>query len=288
MRLSIITVNYNNASGLRRTLESVVYQTSREFEYIIIDGSSTDDSVEIIHEFQSLFFSSSSEPIPFQWISEPDKGIYHAMNKGIRMAQGEYVQFLNSGDCLANNRVVETMMKELSGGKESGVPVILYGNLLKQMQKGIWRDRCFAGKDISFLGMFTGTLNHSSTYIRRNLFDKYGLYDEGLRIASDWKWFLKVIILGEERPLYADIDVTIFDMNGISSTNRGMSKAEREQVLKEMFPLVIIADYEKWAFPISQMKRLMRFKWIHKFVWFIERCLFKYEQWFVNKEQVYK
>jgi glycosyltransferase involved in cell wall biosynthesis len=279
MKLSIITINYNNAPGLRKTMESVLSQTSQEFEYIIIDGGSTDGSKELIEQS-----AAEDERIAY-WISEPDKGIYHAMNKGIKAAQGEYVQFINSGDRLVASDVVEKMHIQISN---YNFPNILYGNMLKQMPKGLWRDRCFAEKDIPFLGMFTGTLNHSPAWIRRDLFNKYGLYDENLKIVSDWKWYMQAIIIGEEKPVYADIDVIIFDMQGISYTNTALVKTERKQVLKEMFSPAIIADYEKWAFPISQMKRLMRYKWIYKFVWFIERCLCKYEKWFRNKEQVYK
>jgi glycosyltransferase involved in cell wall biosynthesis len=87
MILTIITINYNNGQGLHKTLESVLNQTSRNFEYIVIDGGSTDNSVNTIREFESLFNSSSSGIVPFKWVSEPDNGIYHAMNKGIN--QGE-------------------------------------------------------------------------------------------------------------------------------------------------------------------------------------------------------
>ena len=88
-KISIITINYNNCEGLRRTIESVVNQTCRDFEYIIIDGGSTDGSVDVIKRY--------ADNIDY-WVSEPDKGIYNAMNKGIRMATGDYVQILNSGD----------------------------------------------------------------------------------------------------------------------------------------------------------------------------------------------
>lgn len=96
MKLSIITINYNNREGLRKTIESVVAQTTREFEYIVIDGGSTDGSVDVIKEF--------SDYIDY-WVSEPDKGIYNAMNKGVKVAHGDYCQFLNSGDWLYDSNV---------------------------------------------------------------------------------------------------------------------------------------------------------------------------------------
>jgi hypothetical protein len=198
------------------------------------------------------------------------------MNKGIGMATGEYVQFLNSGDCLASNDVTEKIIAKL---KRNDYPSILYGNMLKDMPDGrVVRDRCFAGQEISFLGFYTGTLNHSPAYIRKDLFDKYGLYDENLRIVSDWKWYLQAIILGKEKPVYTDIDVTLFDMHGISETNKELDKAERKKVLEELIPQTFLSDYNSWAFSISQVKRLKRHPWAYKLVWLIERCLFKIEK----------
>ena len=193
------------------------------------------------------------------------------------MASGKYVQFLNSGDRLIANDVTERMMEAL---KENGYPSILYGNMLKDMPDGsLLKDRSFAGQDITFLGFFTGTLNHSSAYIRRDLFSKYDLYDENLRIVSDWKWYMQAIILGEEKPVYTDIDVTLFDMTGISETNKDLDKEERRRVLTELMPETILRDYDEWAFTIGQVKRLKRHPWAYKMVWFLERCLFKWEKW---------
>jgi glycosyltransferase involved in cell wall biosynthesis len=101
MKLSIITINYNNLEGLKRTYESVVSQTCQDFEWIIIDGGSTDGSKDFIEEHQAQFA---------YWCSEPDKGIYNAMNKGIVKATGEYLQFLNSGDNLVDDKVIEEFL----------------------------------------------------------------------------------------------------------------------------------------------------------------------------------
>ena len=271
IRLSIITINRNNAAGLEKTMQSVLSQTCTDFEYVVVDGSSTDGGVEVIKRFADRFGGR------LRWISEPDKGIYNAMNKGIRMATGDYLEFLNSGDCLASGDVVAKMYAAL---EEKGYPSILYGNMLKAMQDGtILKDRCFAGREISFLGFYTSALNHSPAYIRRSLFDKYGLYDEGLKIVSDWKWYLQAIILGEEKPVYKDLDVTLFDMNGVSETNKDLNKQERAEVLSALIPATFLSDYAAWAFPIDQMKRLKRHPGAYKLVWFIERCLFKLEKW---------
>ena len=267
--LTIVTINRNNEYGLGKTIQSVLSQTITDFEYVIIDGASSDSSIELIRSYSDKFGSR------LKWISEPDKGIYNAMNKGIRRASGEYVQFLNSGDRLASNDVIEKMYKAL---ENNGYPSILYGNMLKDMPYGILRDRCFAGQDITFLGFYNGTLNHSPAYIRKTLFDKYGFYDESLKIVSDWKWYLLAIVLGEEKPVYTDLDVTLFDMNGISETNKELDVSERKQVLSDLIPAAFLADYERWSFSIDQMKRLQRHPWAYKMVWFLERVLFKMEK----------
>ena len=105
-QISIITINYNNASGLEKTIRSVVEQTYNEYEYIIIDGASSDKSKEVIQEYQRY--------IDF-WCSEKDSGIYNAMNKGIQKASGEYLLFLNSGDVLNNSAVLADIHGFLSG-----------------------------------------------------------------------------------------------------------------------------------------------------------------------------
>ena len=270
MILSIITINRNNASGLEKTLKSIAGQTSKDFEHIIVDGASTDDSVELIRKY------ADSRGDRVKWISEPDKGIYNAMNKGITMASGDYIQIMNSGDGLVSDDVTERMLAAL---KDSGYPSILYGNMLKDMPDGrLMRDKCFAGQEITFLGFYKGTLNHSPAYIKRNLFEKYGMYDEDLKIVSDWKWYLQAIILGEEKPVYTDIDVTLFDMHGISETNLELRDKEKAGEMSRMIPDTFLDDYKEWSFPIEQMKRLKRHPWAYRLVWFLERCLFKLER----------
>ena len=269
MKFSIVTINQNNIAGLEKTLQSVAEQTFREFEYIVVDGGSTDGSVEVIGKYESKFAH-------LKWISEPDSGIYNAMNKGLRMASGEYIQILNSGDCLAAPDVTEKMLDEL---EKAGSPSILYGNMVKCFPDGRQlKDKSLAGQEITLLGMYTGTLNHDPAYIRRDLFEKYGYYDESLKVVSDWKWYLQAIVLGGEQPQYVDRDVTLFDMEGISETNKELTKAERKAVLEQLFPKAILDDYERFAFPMDQFQRLQRHPWAYKMVWLLERCLFKIEK----------
>lgn len=317
MTLSIITINYNNAEGLRKTLASVASQTYAEIEHIIIDGGSSDNSVEVIREYESSLALSPHRLIAsrLKWVSEKDTGIYNAMNKGIRMATGEYCQFLNSGDMLAADDVTERMMAALAQqakgerlevrGTENGKadtpastphtlhstptgasrlenhPTIFYGNMKKLLPNGkILHDACNGGNDVTLDMFYRGCLNHSPAYIKRSLFDKYGMYDENLRICSDWKFYMQSIVLGGEKVQYVDIDMTLFDMTGISETNKDLLNNERNQLLKEMVPVGILRDYDNYHFAVHQHKRLKKHH-LWGLVYFIERVLFKLEKWHI-------
>ena len=213
-----------------------------------------------------------------KWVSEPDKSIYNAMNKGIRMASGDYIQILNSADSLAADDVVEKMLVAL---EKAGNPNIFYGNMIKCFPDGRKIvDKGFAGQEITMLGMYRGTLNHDPAYIRRILFEKYGLYDEELKVVSDWKWYLQAIVLGGEKPQYVDMDVTLFDMTGISenSENKEKIRKERRTVLEQLIPSVYLRDYDRYAKDIYLMRRVHRHPWAYKLVRFVERGLFKMEK----------
>lgn len=277
MILSIITINRNNASGLEKTMRSVLAQTFKEFEYVVIDGASTDGSVDVIKGLEPQFEGR------LNWVSEPDSGIYNAMNKGIRMASGDYIQILNSGDMLATPDVTERMLAEVQRitEKEGKKPDIVYGNMTKVDSEG--RILGKSGEvEHSLRQFYSSALNHDCAYIRRDLFEKYGYYDENLKIVSDWKWYLQAIGLGGVVPRYVDIDVTIFDAGGISETNLALRNKERRKVLEEVLPPAILWDYDHHAFDAEQMNRLRKHH-LYWLVYFIERCLFKLEKWHILK-----
>ena len=306
MTLTIITINYNNAAGLRKTMESVLAQTSKDFEYIVIDGAApqppkggvSDRAVieSYVNSVEgqengymrcSFLSSASGRRVGGGFFSESDNGIYHAMNKGIRMAQGEYIHFLNSGDWLVDKHVVEDMLNFLNPltpspsprGEGLGVRCdVLIGNVIAVRPDGKVRYKKY-NPDVSLYTFYRGTIEHTSAYIRRDLFDKYGLYDENLKIVSDWKWYLQVVGLNKARVQFTDRYVTCFDTSGISSTNLQLDKSERRRVLEELLPAAVLADYDKYTFDIEQMQRLKRYPVIYKSVWFVERCLFKLDKW---------
>lgn len=276
VKLSIVTINFNDAAGLRKTLQSVAEQTCKEFEHVIIDGGSKDDSKSVIEEY------ARKADYSVVWVSEPDNGIYNGMNKGLKKATGDYIQILNSGDMLAAANVVERMMQAL---KDNDYPNMLFGNMIKAMPDGrLLVDRVNKGSmynPSSFLYFYKGTMNHDSVYIRRELFDKYGLYDEQMKICSDWKWFVDAVAIGGERPVYVDIDVTIFDMGGVSESggkNKDLIARERRDYLQKVVPASVLSDYDNFSFAVFQYQRLKKHH-LWGLVNFIERILFKLEKW---------
>lgn len=275
MKLSIITINYNNAEGLRKTLASVGAQTDRNIEHIIVDAASTDGSVDVIRDYESSN-RSSVHPLTVIWSSEPDNGIYDGMNRGIRKTTGDYVQILNSGDLLVGPDIIARMMTEL---EKHNFPELLYGNSIDVYQSKRISSHG-PGIEYSLRALYIGTYPHSSTYFKRELFsrEQYGLYDESLKIVSDWKWYLRAIGLGYVKPIYVDIDVALFDVSGISSTNKTLDARERQQVLAEVLPPAIYEDYKKYSLPIEQYRRLKRYH-LWGIVYLLERWLFKLEKW---------
>jgi hypothetical protein len=154
---------------------------------------------------------------------------------------------------------------------------IVYGNMIKVFSDG----RKFYDRKIQSLSFFTfyrGTINHTSAFIKRNLFEKYGLYDESLQIVSDWKFYLIAVGLNNEDTQYIDFDVAFFDMTGVSNSNTELLKSERKKVLAELLPNSILRDYDNHWFDIEQMKRIKRYKVIYFLFWLVERSLFKMEK----------
>lgn len=232
IKLSIITVNLNNREGLRKTIASVVSQTFADFEYLIIDGASTDGSVKVIQQHR--------EKITY-WLSEPDHGIYEAMNKGIGRARGEYCLFLNSGDWLVNDNILADVFAQGAEADIISGNVYFYDTAKNQIKWYVCSPEKMTAKTI-----FYGSIPHQATFIRRELFHTIGLYDESLKIASDWLFFRKALL--EKGASYSHFDgaVAYFNMEGISCSPKTSSLPRQEQraVLEEKFPL-FIPDYQQ-------------------------------------------
>ncbi len=219
-KISIITINYNNAVGLKETIPSIVGQTYKNIEYIVVDGASTDGSEEIIREFKNHITVA---------IIEPDKGIYNAMNKGIKNATGDYLLFINSGDILFQ---ADTIEKAIEQGLDSD---LVCGNILYD-NNGIKKDWISVEK-LDFAQFYHDGIPHPSTFIKRTLFDVVGYYDETLKIVSDWKFAFLAYCKFNCSYKHIDVLVSEFKEGGISSDplTRPMMIKEREDVVKENF-----------------------------------------------------
>lgn len=249
--LSIITINYNNLEGLKRTVESVVNQTWKEFEYIIIDGGSTDGGAEYI-ESQSEHFD--------YWVSEPDSGIYNAMNKGIAKATGEYLLFLNSGDHFFSQNVLKQNHHFLEG-KE-----IIYFNLF--INDGVRPYIRKYPEILPFSYLKNDSLPHPATFIRSTLFNEVGGYDESLRIVSDWRFFIESICKYNCSYIKIDKVLSTFYLDGISSKsqNKELIFRERQQVLQSQFSTYLddIETLKELKNIILNFRNSKKTKWLIK------------------------
>lgn len=248
-RLSIITVNYNNKAGLEKTINSVLQQSCPDdFEFIIIDGASTDGSKELIEHH--------SGKISY-WVSEPDQGIYPAMNKAIRIARGDYVYFLNSGDILYDESVIGKVIPHLDLSQG-----ICYGNLIYQEEKG--QEPWIFPDQLSFSFFLTGNINHQACFIKRSLFNDLFFYNENYKIVSDWEFLIFAICKQNIPYKHIGMLIAIYDTTGVSSNanNREMMNRDKDQTLQKYFPL-FVNDYDN--LDALKQKRVRQFLFIKKY-----------------------
>ena len=271
MKLSIITINYNNKDGLQKTIDSVISQSFTDFEWIIIDGGSTDGGKELIEQY--------NDKISY-WVSEPDKGIYNAMNKGIKVANGEYCLFLNSGDLFYNPDVLD---KVNACGWNAD---IISGRVLN-IDNG--QPLHYGYNDDVVKKLLVETLNHQGSFIRKSLFDSYR-YREDYEIVSDWLAWMHWLLEENCSLEYINVIVAYQEMNGISSgRNYANVIKERQRGLDEILGVrvkeTLLRLYEEQNFlewPIVQDVRFIAFNshylysCLIRFVSFLKRiyCLF--------------
>ena len=259
--LSIITINYNNCLGLQRTIDSVVKQRWRDFEWFLIDGGSSDGSEKIAEQYQENFV---------YWCSEADKGVYDAMNKGIRRAKGDYCLFLNSGDWLLNENVLENVFS-----KEHDRDILV--GWIERMKNGKRvLDKGFNTEDITIRHLLRNSLPHQATFIKKELFDRYGLYDDTLKIVSDWKFFVTCIILHNATIENLCIPVTYYEGGGLSDHAENGGGQEWRESLEKMIPPRIIAD-----FPLMRSLEDVESVPLTRFLY---RGLYKLAMWLKHKQ----
>lgn len=256
MKLSIITINRNNAAGLRKTMASVFSQTYRDFEYIVVDGASTDESVEVIKEFELSFHHSINPSLI--WTSEPDSGIYDAMNRGVRKSHGEYTLMLNSGDYLVDEHVVERVIQELDETD------IVQGNIVKVQDGKEIKERGYGKSDITFIDVMKNHFLHQASFCRREVFDRYGYFDESYRINGDTVFYAKCLGFGDASFRYVDINIAFFDITGISADPEGkwiVLRKEEDERYAQMF------SNRMWDLFYKEEKKINLYDKLHAHRW---------------------
>ena len=232
-KVSIITINLNNRDGLKRTIDSVITQTFDDYEYLVIDGGSSDGSIDLIKEDENKIA---------YWVSEPDNGIYHAMNKGIKQANGDYLLFLNSGDYLINKTILQKVI-DFDNNYD-----IVYGDGQFEAKNGKLTPIIIPEK-LNLEYLFSSSLCHPSTFIKKCLFFNYGLYNESFSIVSDWDFFLRTIICNNIKAKKIPLTISTVEDEGISRSEKSKAVLMQEigDCRKSHFPEAVIDMIEDYT-----------------------------------------
>jgi len=211
MKISLITVTYNSGETLKNTFHSVLNQTHSNLEYIVIDGLSNDNTVSIIKEYEPLFQNQ------IKWISEPDKGLYDAMNKGIRMATGDIIGILNSDDFFTTSNILQKITEVFNNNNKLDA---IYGDVHFVKPENLEKCVRYYSSKIFKRGLmrFGFMPAHPSFYIRKKCFEKYGLYKTDYKIAADFEFLLRVIYKHKIRIQYIPLDMVTMRIGGASTS----------------------------------------------------------------------
>lgn len=273
MKVSIITINLNNAEGLRRTMESVAAQIYKDFEYIVVDGASTDGSVEVMDEWTKKI---NAEGIAVNANSEPDTGLYNAMNKGIRKATGAYVLMLNSGDWLVDEGVVGKMATLLDGTD------IIQGNVILPQKGKEVLNRGYGRSEISFIDVQQGLFLHQASFCHRDLFDRFGYFDESYQIDGDTVFYIKSLGFGDATFKYVDVNVAYFEQGGRSSRENNIWQQKRKEEFKRWSTELFSSRLWNTCIECDKKSRLYdklhRYKWAWNIVMVLARIIDKLEK----------
>lgn len=233
-KFSIITVTYNAAKVLEDTIQSIVTQTYKNLEYIIVDGDSTDGTLDIIHKYQEHITAV---------VSEPDQGLYDAMNKGIRLATGDYLCFLNAGDCLHEDDTLLRMVHSIQ--HLSALPDVLYGetDIVDSEGHFLHKRRLSAPKRLTWKSFKQGMLVcHQAFFARHNLVEPYDLR---YRFSADFDWCIR--IMKKAKVLY-NTHLTLIDYlnEGMTTRNHKASLKERFRIMAKHYGLASTVLHHAW------------------------------------------
>lgn len=257
MKISVVTVCYNSEAVIEKTIQSVVNQSFDDFEYIIIDGASTDKTLEIIEKYRNKITKI---------ISEKDKGIYDAMNKGIANASGEYIIFLNADDVFLHENVLKLAAKKMNDNKE-----LYYGDLVF-LEKSTGKINNRRQNNVNYIYLCGGMLFHPTIFAARSLFKKVGNFDTKYRIVADYDWIIRALVKNKASCKYLDMPITIFAEGEGASTNpknKDLHKNERTEVQHKYFsPLMITTS----NFLYKSMRSLLSLPIIKNLLQIIFNC----------------
>lgn len=240
-KVTVITITYNAERFLKNTIESIVNQSNKEFEYLIVDGGSKDGTPDIIRQYANTHYASFSEAETRKlelcpqicWISEPDKGLYDAMNKGLHLAKGDFVWFINAGDKIYDETTMQTVIDTINDNPSCDV---VYGqSIIIDEEENICGERHkIAPKNLTRKSLLNGlVVCHQSILARKDMAPDY---DIQYRISADYDWVCKVLAQSRQN-CYIDNYLSRFMIAGVSAQQRKKSWIERYRIMKKHFGL---------------------------------------------------
>lgn len=224
LKISVVTVCYNAVDSIEKTIKSVVNQTYDNIEYVIIDGLSKDGTIGVINEYR--------EKIAY-FVSEPDKGIYDAMNKGIKAATGDWIIFMNAGDTFKTSDILRELGRILLN-IQSDIRIIR-GNIIRKYSNLSVKSTGVTSQSPGLMDMINNTFHHQACLIQRSLFDDYGYYSTDYKLCSDWIFFYNCVVLHHVKTMYVDLDVALFEMDGATSVNTKQNEIEQSKFLTNLY-----------------------------------------------------
>jgi len=241
-KVSIITASLNAASHIERAMMSVTAQTYPHIEQVIIDGGSTDGTLAVIERHRDRIG---------YFISEPDRGIYNAMNKGIEAASGDILYFLNADDRLCDDSVIEDVVMVFARGPDLEV---IYGDLVWDVAGRMERKK--QPSTITRESLAAATILHQTVFARKHVFEATDGFSERYRVVSDYEWMLKVFLRDGRKYQYIDRDIAVMGTKGLSWTTTDWEK-ERVEVMKDYFTSYEILRHRTLPMKKLAMKRAM-------------------------------
>ena len=274
MKISLITACYNSAATIRTCLDSVLSQQGVDVEYIVVDGGSKDGTVAIVEEFSHKEHKGHKERFEFKWISEPDQGMYDAINKGVKMATGDVVGILNADDVLASDdtlaHIAELFSHKEQEGQERGEEIcghvdcvyadirfVREGSTVEALRGAPTVRYCSAKRWRPWMFRFAAMVPHPSFYVRRECFERLGGYSLDYRICADFELELRYLYLAKLKAAYLPECVVVMRMGGASTAgwrsnveiNREDLRALRAHGIWSCLPLIYLKYFFKiWGF----------------------------------------